>query len=300
MVRPLLTMLVISLVLVQTVTAQDAGTPAVQPERFDVGGYKLTLLKQGHGGIPIVVEVGSGYPAVEGREWDGVCAELAKSNLVVRYDRAGLGGSDPPAKSPRTVTEMAEELHRLLTAADVPRPFVLVAHSMGGLVARAYADAHPEDLAGLVLSDSSHPHQEERWLEALPELSPENEKVLKPVREFLQSRVDNRGDNMDQLDYVASRDQVDAFRPLGDLPLAVITHSPEWKMAPELPAEYLAPLEAMSQQLQVELSKLSSNSTHTIAKRAGHAIHVDEPELVVSATREVLAKAAARKQQVPK
>ena len=54
---------------------------------------------------------------------------------------------------------IAAELHALLTAAEVPPPYVLVGHSFGGLTIRAYAASHPEDVAGLVFVDPAHPEE---------------------------------------------------------------------------------------------------------------------------------------------
>ena len=70
------------------------------------------------------------------------------------YDRAGLGGSDP-APEPLTFQDHAHDLKDLLAAAQEPDPFILVAESFGGLVARAFARDFPQAVAGMVLVDSA-------------------------------------------------------------------------------------------------------------------------------------------------
>ncbi len=279
-------------------TSSTPATPAApQPEesaepltrKIDVGGHSLTLLTRGRGGPTVVIEAGFGLAAVESDEWKPVCDELAKSYRVCVYNRAGLGTSDPAPTKPRTSRDVARDLHELLARAKVPGPYLLVAHSIGGLHARVYADLYPDEVAGLVLVDVAHPDQEAKWLDTLPTGAGETPAV-KQARGFLTSRLADKGQNPEGLDVVTSREQVRAAKPLGAKPLAVLTHSPDWKMVPQLPDDVLKPIERASQALQAELPKLSTNSSHTVAKKAGHAIHVDEPALVIAAVREVAGK----------
>lgn len=73
---------------------------------------------------------------------------------VCTYDRAGLGWSDP---APRDWTQaaMAADLHALLAASKEPGPYLIVAHSLGGLLARTYARTYPNGVAGLILLDAA-------------------------------------------------------------------------------------------------------------------------------------------------
>jgi pimeloyl-ACP methyl ester carboxylesterase len=77
---------------------------------------------------------------------------------VVAYDRAGLGWSDP-APTPHDAHTSARDLHAALQAAGIPGPYVVAGHSYGGLVVRAFADLYPDEVAGMVLIDASHPDQ---------------------------------------------------------------------------------------------------------------------------------------------
>lgn len=117
----------------------------------DIGGYRLHLNCQGSGGPTIVLEAGGGETQLD---WALVQPELAKQARVCAYDRAGLGWSETSPR-PRTATVMADELHMLLDRAGIAGPYVLVGHSLGGLVARQFAVAHPHDVVGMVLVDSA-------------------------------------------------------------------------------------------------------------------------------------------------
>jgi pimeloyl-ACP methyl ester carboxylesterase len=74
---------------------------------------------------------------------------------VCSYARAGLAWSEP-GPLPRTMRQNAYELHTMLRAASVKAPYVLVGHSIGGLIARVYAEQYPEEVAGMVLVDPTN------------------------------------------------------------------------------------------------------------------------------------------------
>jgi len=90
--------------------------------------------------------------------WYWVQEALSGETRVVSYDRAGLGWSDPPPHT-QDAYESAADLHAALVAAGIGGPYVLVGHSYGGLVVRAFADKYLDEVAGMVLADASHPDQ---------------------------------------------------------------------------------------------------------------------------------------------
>jgi pimeloyl-ACP methyl ester carboxylesterase len=123
-------------------------------ELVDIGGRRLHLMRAGGGTPAVVVATSLGEP---GHGWAEIQRHLAQHTTVVLYDRAGLGWSDPGPWP--TGKQMVEDLHALLGAAGIPAPYVLVGHSVGGLLVRLYARRYPEEVVGLVLVDSSHPDQ---------------------------------------------------------------------------------------------------------------------------------------------
>jgi pimeloyl-ACP methyl ester carboxylesterase len=130
-------------------TARDRRRFPLPGRLVDIGGLRLHLLESGAGHPPVILEAGIAASCLN---WTSIQAELARSTRVCSYDRAGLGWSDPPS-SPRTVSNAVDDLHALLTAAQIPPPFILTGHSFGGLLVRCYATQYPEQVAGLVLLD---------------------------------------------------------------------------------------------------------------------------------------------------
>ncbi len=127
------------------------------------GGCRLHLhqqdLHQQSAGTPAVV-LESGI-AGSSLSWALVQPKIAEFTRVCSYDRAGLGWSDA-CTEPRTVPQMVSELATLLERGNVPPPYVLVGHSFGGLLIRAYAHLRPQEVAGLVFVD---PVSLEIWAE---------------------------------------------------------------------------------------------------------------------------------------
>jgi pimeloyl-ACP methyl ester carboxylesterase len=123
-------------------------------ELIDIEGNRLHLWRAGEGSPAVVIATSLGEP---GHGWAEIQRRLAQHTTVVLYDRAGLGWSDPGPWP--TGKRIVDDLHALLDAARIPPPYVLVGHSVGGLHVRLYAARHPEQVAGLVLVDSSHPDQ---------------------------------------------------------------------------------------------------------------------------------------------
>ncbi len=107
----------------------------------------------GEGTPTVVFESGMGASCVS---WTLVQSQVAQFSRPVSYDRAGHGWSDP-AREPRTARQIAQELHTLLGAASVPAPYVLVGHSFGGYLNRAFAHMYRDEVVGMGLVDSVYP-----------------------------------------------------------------------------------------------------------------------------------------------
>ena len=119
----------------------------------NVGGYTLHLNCSGKGRPTVVLEGGAG--AGFSFDWALVQPEIAKTTRVCSYDRAGYAWSEP-GPEPRTLRQIAYELHAVLHAAHEHGPFTFVGHSLGALIIRTFAQLYPEEAAGFILIDGTH------------------------------------------------------------------------------------------------------------------------------------------------
>ena len=124
-------------------------------EMVDVGGYSLHINCVGQGSPTVVLDAGSGGFSAQ---WVRVQREVSDTTRVCAYDRAGMGWSEM-GPDPRDAKQISSELHTLLKGANIEGPYVLVGHSFGGLYVRTYAARYPDEVAGVVLVDSSSPKQ---------------------------------------------------------------------------------------------------------------------------------------------
>jgi pimeloyl-ACP methyl ester carboxylesterase len=220
---------------------------------------------------------------------------LAKDTRVCSYDRANVpGGSSDPAPKPQTARDIVRDLHRALRAAKVPRPYVLAGFSNGGLYARLFATTHPRDVVGLVLVDSvseQQPARERALLERL--MTPAQWKAYVQSLSQVPPFVAYVGD--EQVDIPASYRQMRAAaraRPLRRMPLVVIRHGLADRIDEGGIKGLRRGIEQVWQGLQADLARLVPGGRLIVARRSHHQIPVEQPAIVVSAVRQVLADVA--------
>lgn len=273
-----------------TAEAHPLGDP---PGRlYQVDGRAMHLFCRGKGSPTVVFDAGLGGGSLE---WDATIARVSAFAEACVFDRSGYGWSDA-RRQPRTSPREAQELHALLAASGRRGPFVLVGHSFGGLNAQCFARNFPDDVAGLVLVDASHPEQIERFL------APPYRVRIAPSSSYGLVQFGEPPPPHPRLDSDALRlafYQADHWRPrralahellgfrdstravrtapaLPQIPLLVITrgrHS--WPATPQGDS-----LEALWMSLQRELAAQSSRAAHLVARASGHLVHLDQPELV--------------------
>lgn len=135
--------------------------PPPPGQLFDIGGCRLHLWRQGsrpgaRNRQPIVA-LDSGL-AGNSLIWANTLTALAAFSEVIAFDRAGYAWSEAaPAGQPRVSAQLAAEQRALLRAAGLEPPYLLVGHSAGAIHALVYTDLYPDEVAGLVLVDPSHP-----------------------------------------------------------------------------------------------------------------------------------------------
>ena len=117
----------------------------------DVGGHRLHLQCTGSGSPTVVLQPGGGDMS-SAMGW--IAPAVAAHTRVCVYDSAGRGWSDQ-SEATQDGSQMMTDLHTLLHRGGVPGPYVLAGHSFGGLYVRIFAAQYPDEVAGMVLIDST-------------------------------------------------------------------------------------------------------------------------------------------------
>lgn len=144
----------------QSITSRaDARRYDPPGELVDIGTAELHLYCTGQGRPTVVLEAGATGFA---QSWAWIQQDVSARTRTCSYDRAGLGWSEN-GTARHDGRSIARNLNALLGRADEPEPYVLVGHSMGGAFVRIFADAYPEQVAGLVLLDPVHEDQLNRY-----------------------------------------------------------------------------------------------------------------------------------------
>ncbi|HJU44688.1 MAG TPA: alpha/beta hydrolase [Vicinamibacterales bacterium] len=260
-----------------------ASTAAAQPDlvdrTFEVNGLSLHIRCGGQRavGAPLVVlEAGANNSADTWRDVHGPISQFARA---CAWDRPGRGSSASPAKV-LAPTDYVPLLAGLLKAANEPGPYVLVGHSIGGIIGGLFANAYASDVAGMVLVDSSHEAQIRRFQEinaSRPATSPAAAPTPPPTAGPVEP-LPVRG----LIDLLATQ----PWR--ANIPLVVLTRGQTPPSAPEHMA-------AVWLELQRDLATRSPQGKQIIAANSGHYIHNDEPHLVIDAVRTVITAAAPGK-----
>jgi pimeloyl-ACP methyl ester carboxylesterase len=146
---------------------------------------------------------------------------ICRSCINIIPQELGLVGAARPGIYDPDVIEWVATLAAgcctLLKAADVPGPYVLVAHSFSGTIARVFAGEHPDEVKGIVFVDVLTP-------ELRAQMTPEEWKIWKRVSARPAAAVAAYPD-LERQDYDETLDQTAAAVPLRPMPVVVLTAS---------------------------------------------------------------------------
>jgi pimeloyl-ACP methyl ester carboxylesterase len=299
----------------------DARRFPVRGRMVDIGGYRLNINCTGVGTPTVILDSGLGEPALS---WIGVQSGVERFTQVCSYDRAGYGHSDPGLE-PRSSLQIARELHALLEKSETPGPYVLVGHSFGGYNVRVYSGLYRDEVAGVVLVDSSHEDQA-RFEPASARDQARGMQTLAPfvpllrffgvlrLRDKFQPTVITGSKlsqtTMQEISALALRPkflpaaigeyatlgtdsaaQVHSAGNLGDLPLMVLTAG----QATDPGNRDLDGFrKAWLEELQPSLTRLSRRGQQVVVRDSDHMIPYKNPEAIVGAIQSVLAEARHR------
>jgi pimeloyl-ACP methyl ester carboxylesterase len=241
------------------------------------GGRSLYLKCVGSGSPAVVLQAGFGADTFA---WQDVQPQVGRSTRTCAYDRAGVGNSVAPSGVRDARGEIAD-LKRLLGRAGIDPPYVLVGHSYGGVLARAFAYLHPTETAGLVLVDTMGRDGRRRQLAIWPRSQ------AREIRGQLATTV------MGGVDLAAGEALASRIKTLGDMPLAVITAGRQDNF-PRTPARLGRALDRLWATMQDELAGVSHNSVHVVALDSNHDVpssHSGQPSVVIRAVHAVVGAA---------
>ncbi len=218
-------------------------------------------------GAPTVVYI-NGFDAPAAVNWPLAADDQSQSNRVCVFDRPGLGLSPPRAgAAPHSTPEQhADEMLAMLTVLGEPGPYVLVAWSYGGLIARSAATQDSDAVAGMVLVDTTsplHPDLDEPW---------------------------NGENGLIDTDTIA--ETVGSGPEMGDRPVVVLEAGKPWEDAPPGYVE-------KERELQRQAATISDNSVHAIVDESDHQIPLRNPAAVVAATSAVSESILAGNAEMP-
>ena len=269
----------------------DPPAPVSLVEKYvDLGTHQIYANIQGEADNnrpTVVFEAGFGQDSTA---WRYVQPVIAEQTLTVSYDRSSLEKSDAtPMGSNRDAVGIATELHQILEELQVPKPYLLVGHSMGGNYVRVFQGLYPDEVAGIVSVDGTVDTFEKDIL--LPYFD----------HDFLFNMyipaIDAAGEmglgNYEDMIY--SNAQAYGYREaLANLPIFVL--SSEKQIMPYSPVEDQETLQFIDldqsdlrwHELQAELAAESTQGTFMIAKDSAHEINLYRPDIVIQAIEHIL------------
>ena len=299
---------------------------AAPGQRIDIGGRRINMHCAGAGSPTVVLMAGLFSWSVV---WYKTQPVIAQKTRVCAFDRAAYGFSDP-ASRPQTISEVVEDLHKALQAGSIAGPYVLVAHSLGGVEARVYAQRWPQEVVGMVLVDTS-PAAEGLIDENQPDFD-EAEARENYVASMLQCALlaahgplePSRPEYKDCSSVAALPSDTPAtFRKiwpqfftadyfadkvsllsclythrydgadhlrLGATPLVVLSIEHPWISGTPAGVRLDRSYGKIWNALHQDLARLSSRGVHRIIKGSGHEIQLDKPQAVIDAVDQVLSQ----------
>jgi pimeloyl-ACP methyl ester carboxylesterase len=302
-------------------SARRAAATAFPPpgQMIDIGGRRIHLNCTGEGSPVVILEAGadtSGSPL-----WEPIQQQVAQFTRVCSYDRAGIMWSDP-GPAPRDGEAITADLHAALTATGEPGPYVMAGASMGGAYVMTFTREYPDEVAGVVFVDASHPDQTARlvaaapandpaipvlfralaalnWTglprlllpaETIPELSPATSQAIAAYQPTSLA-----GAFSEAAAFEDSLREAGRQRDLGDRPLVVLSRHKPWSAFTEeerqrsgMTEAQFAASEAAWADMQADEATWSTNSTHRIVDGSSHVIQLEHPEAVVTAIHDVV------------
>ena len=288
--------LVAGLLLFKCLSAQAPSNPAAGIAMVQVAKHAMRVRTANLGGRkpgqPIVVlESGSVSPI---ENWNPIFDRIAAIAPVVAYDRRGIGKSEFDGQ-PQTLKHVASSLHALLSEIKATPPYLLVGHSYGGILIMAFAQQFPSEVSGLVYLDA--PDVERTYAE-MDAISPDTRRVvMSELDHFPTGLPPGMQAELDNLRQLLGNDMAGlrSVRPPKGLPTGVVIAAGKYEHSETPPpAEMAAALVRLQIRHEQEWALSSPNGLLVVANHIGHAVHHDDPALVMQVIRHVFSAASKK------
>ena len=247
------------------------------PERMVVfNDFQLHINETGQGQPSVIIEAGLGSGL---DSYDNLQTAISQLTKVISYDRPGLGKSSK-SPHPRTLPVYVNELKSLLETENIQPPYILVGHSLGGLIIRYYAHQYPDDIVGLVLVDCPH----EDWTEYIRTTHSDEE-----VKMFNSVVDPNQYTGVMKEEWEQLEQNCDLLRGLEiprHIPIRIITaiqYGRDQQSLGYRPEDMTAWAE-----MQARMMNNVKDAQQITTDKSGHSVHLTEPELIVNAVKELI------------
>jgi pimeloyl-ACP methyl ester carboxylesterase len=279
---------------VQSLTAQGS-VAARRIAMVPVTGHTMRVRTAGLAdrlpGRPVIVLESGAVQSID--TWDPIFDGVAALAPVIAYDRRGIGRSEFDG-DPQTLVHVNESLHALLAAVTAPPPYVLVGHSYGGVLIRAFARRYPTEIAGLVYLDAPNTDLTVTDLNAV---SPDALRLLRSELDGLPSDLPSgmRAELENIRRLVNDFTELNATRPPVGIPTAVLVSAGKVDQVQD-PVERSTRSGILDIQIrhQQQWALSSPQGLFAVTRRGGHYIHHDHPDLTLLAIHHVLTTATAK------
>jgi len=302
-------LIIFGLIFEQVAELIDKKTLKAPGQLIQVVDHKMHIYCTGeskNGSPTVILEAGGGNIWAT---WSRIQPKISQFTKVCSYDRSGYGFSEG-SKDSRTNLEVVQELELLLRNANVPGPYVLAGHSIGGYYIRLFASRHMDEVKGLVFIDSSHEKQGELLNQPMSLTDKVMNKVMEEVmysairvgvaravmtfdpallgmptenlnynKGLLLSQTFEQTNKVEDMNAaLQSASQVGAVRDLSNIPIRVLTAQSSIDGAGDM--DWLG--------WQKDIANLSTNSKQITVANTSHYIHVDQPQIVIDQILELI------------
>ncbi|CDZ78473.1 proline-specific peptidase [Legionella massiliensis] len=285
-------LILISLLITLSAAAFSKGTlVTINNER------KLFLNCQGQGS-PTVLLI-SGYLDRGDASWEtplsgSLFSKVSQFTKVCDFDRPGtikvrdnhfLKSRSDPVQQPVTAEDQVKDLQALVKAAKIKKPFIIVAHSAGGLSARLYAYKYPSEVSGLILIDVTNEKLLDTWTDKEIEIfNFSTEKGSKEIRSLYK--------NVERINFIESFKQLQQYKDQKlNLPAILLTagKTPDANQLikdglwPNFATQDLAKsiMSGIYQANELVAESFVPRAKLLNVKNSGHYIQKEQPELIL-------------------